>query len=161
MHINNANKRARPSPLGQIKWQSLFTALPGDGRCLLWWRRGLMSLLLRLGYLSSPLPLAFSVVWPSLVSRRGAVTATWSLATCYRTSKLRRSGAFGAGLMVWPFVEPTARHWGLAQSLNTEESHLGLTIELNSFDEEVEASLWETLVPYMIVFLCLAEPEVA
>lgn len=31
------------------------------------------------------LPLAFSVVWLSLVSRRGAVTATCSLATCYRT----------------------------------------------------------------------------
>lgn len=61
MHINNANKRARPSPLGQIKWQSLFTALPGDGRCLLWWRRGLMSLLLRLRYLSfSPLRLPSS-----------------------------------------------------------------------------------------------------
>ncbi len=63
--------------------------------------------------------------------------------------------------MVWPFVEPTVRRWGLARSLNAEESRLGLTIELNSFDEEVEECLWEKLVPYVIVFLCLAEPEVA
>lgn len=52
------------------------------------------------------LPLAFIVIWLGLVSRRGAMTATCSLATCYRTWL---SGAFGTGLMVWPFVEPTFR----------------------------------------------------
>lgn len=45
MHINNANKRVRLTPVGQIRWQPLLIVLPGDGGCppLQW--QGLMSLL--------------------------------------------------------------------------------------------------------------------
>lgn len=82
MHINNANKRARPSPLGQIKWQSLFTALPGDKRCPSWWRHGLMSHLASLRYLTdtactSPVVGCDCNMRRCLVLLGGKVKAAW------------------------------------------------------------------------------------